>query len=212
MEKLLRFRPDIVYETMTIREQPTHTMSLAASGSSRFSTTLERVGVLSGKKEQTLARVFKNSRENQYHLYFVDEEERDLNGAIITSPKTFKFFVLEDDEAIIPSEAGIDPLQDKLVLTFPDYSMRISPEALSGSLVEGDGISLNFHPTTKEEEGTTEGITYSCVLSVTDGEKIPSKILFRSKDYIRLIPVENNHAQVSFPEKITATIDCFCYE
>lgn len=218
VSNILDFRPDVQFQVLELDIISKSPVRLAASGVKRISEDVRRVGVLTNPAQDIIIRVFFDEREDVYHLYFLGEKVQHLQFSVVTSPNSFKYFIIDSDgHTEIPKDSQINPIEDPLSLTFPKACFQLEPFVLakdrSKHLTNSQGITLRYEYNPEEKV-----IHFHCSVEKIADKNLPSKLLIstgqvREEDYfVRFVPFRDSDASVQLPDKISETLNVCLYE
>ncbi len=215
---LMEFRADEIFTLLDQERSDDHLMVLAAAAVDLAQPDIERIGVLTNSMETILIRIFHQQSTGDYHLYLLTEAGLNLQGAIVSSQNTFKYFMVDsENHAIIPDDAGVDLLRDTLLLTLPDASLHFTiadwGQFSEGITVTDEGLTLNLRFFDQKGRGTrlTSRPQFRCEIRTTEGVSV-SKLLFQMGRLTRLVPLREGKASIPVPEVHLSAIDCYLYE
>ena len=213
----LTFKTGERLELLDFGESAGNQMALAASGNSVSQTGFHRVGMLANDRQSVLARIFHSKSHQEYRLYFLNEEGSSITGSIITGVNTFKYFFVDEEQyAIIPETAEINPLKDSLLLVTPEAQVTIdNTEWNGGTEKQLSGkqeylVQMRLKAIETENATSAKHIVY-CTITAENDEDGPSKMLYRQGKVFRLVPVQNRTATVRLHQLTREPIKLYFY-
>lgn len=197
---LLTFKADIVLPQML-----QNGLGLAADGDHHGYKILKKLGSLRDSENKVIVKVYED-RNGDYLVFFLFNE-MPVQPVIISHPDIYKYYLLQPDSSVvIPQSDGIDPLQDRLNISFPLDRFSTAFESLSAlteSLLSGEqGAELSYAYNV-ESKSLEVILLPSLDGSIPDGTKI--LLLDTSEntqwDTMGLFPLRNGRAKFPLPER-----------
>ena len=215
----IEFRPDDSFAPLDRKGLEDQRVVMAASGIDEAEADIERVGVLTNSLQSILIRVFHQRSTGQFRLYLLSDAGANLQGAILSSQNTFKYFLIDsENHTVIPEDSGVDLLKDRLFLTRPDASLHYPAtdwEHLRNELTASDSditMKLRFaRPETDESHFSSRPQFWFDIIG-NDNTVVLTKLLFKQNSLTRMVPVHQGKACVLVPEVQQSAIDCYLYE
>lgn len=215
----IEFRPDDSFAPLDRKGLEEQRVVMAASGIDETEADIERVGVLTNSLQSILIRVFHQRSTGQFRLYLLSEAGANLQGAILSSQNTFKYFLIDsENHTVIPEDAGVDLLKDRLFLTWPDAVLHYPAmdwEQLRDEVTASDSdITMNLRfarPETGERHFSSRPQFWFDIIG-NGNTAVLRKLMFKQNSLTRMVPLHQGKACVLVPEVHQSAIDCYLYE
>ncbi len=196
IQDMMEFIPDETLHAVTGQSDSVVSQYQMAADSEVEKLTEYKVGVLTNDNRDMLARVFKNDRKEQFELYFLAEEEKLSNYPIIFEPKSFKYYIIDQNGHVsIPYGTNLDPLIQPLAITFPIESHSIDlaeQKAFDGLSIKSDELTMT---------NISKGSKALVVFKDESGEKL-----------YRMVPLRESGFTVSLPASPLKSISISIYK
>ncbi len=207
---LLTFKADIVLPQML-----QNGLGLAADGDHHPYKILKKLGSLRDSENKVIVKVYED-RNSDYLVFFLFNEVP-LQPVIISHPDIYKYYLLQPDSSVmIPKSDGIDPLQDRLNISFPLDRFSTGFDSLTSdpeSLLSGEqGVELSYAYSV-ESKSLEVTLLPSLDGRILDGTKI--LLLGTSEntqwETMGLFPLRNGRAKFPLRDGITDLLTLCLY-
>lgn len=218
LEESFTFRNGVPLETLNRQEYPLNQIALAASARDLTRAEFQRIGALSNSAQTILVRIFHSQQSQQFRLYFLDESGQSFENSIVTSPNSFKYFIIDKNQhTVIPESAGINPLNDQLMINVPEAAVTLAARSWRSTgqeAIAGDAeylFQIQYEKVEQPVDQQSKEKIY-CAITSDSGDPIPTKLLFQQGGTTRLVPVREGAATILVPHISDESIHLSLYQ